>query len=318
MRQFHDKVDLALITRYLAIVGVAQCIIALLIDNIGFLRDIVYQFFNLGQEYNESAGRLYGIGCALDPAGVRFSVILILLAHQIAANPSVSKNKKSLAMYLIAFTIITVVGSIISRTTTVGTGLGLFYIAISYANIQRGGYISKRQLRLYGVFLSVVVLAVFVGTYLYNTNADAREYFRFGFEGFFNLAETGEFQTNSTDILSNMWIWPTDTRGWIIGYGRYGVFEWGSDIGYCLFTLYCGLVGLAIFSIYFIYNHLSIRKKFRNGFMLALLLIATTFIVWIKIATDIFLIDALLFIIEGDAFLDEESPDALEANDDVA
>ena len=97
-----------------------------------------------------------------------------------------------------------------------------------------------------------------------------------------------------------MWIWPTTQRGWIIGEGRVGVFETGSDIGYCNYILYCGLIGMAIYSFYYIYNHLSLIGKFKNFTITAFLLVAITFIVWAKVTTDIFLMDALLFCIDGD------------------
>ena len=309
-RQYHEKVDLALATRYLAIVAVAQCVIALLIDNIPFIHNLVNVIFDMGQDFYERGGRLYGIGCALDPAGVRFSVILVLIAHQIASTPAVVENKRSLITYLTAFVITTTIGSIISRTTIVGTGLGLFEILISFIAIRRGGYISTRQIRMYSTFILVISALSVLGIYLYNTSPQFHGYLRFGFEGFFSLAEKGEFQTGSTDVLQTMWVWPTDPKGWMIGYGKYGVYVWRSDIGYCLFTLYCGLIGLAIYSIYYIYNHLAIQKKFRRGWMLSLLLIAVTFIVWSKVATDIFLINAILFLLDPD---EEEETSLTEA-----
>lgn len=305
MKSYHEKVDLARVIKYITIVGVGQCAIALMIDNIPFFERVVKAIVAQGYDFYERDGRLYGIGCALDPAGVRFSVFLALIAHEIAKNSRIINNQRSLITYLIAFIIITVIGSMISRTTIVGAALGLLYLAVSYVSVQRGGYIPIHHLRLYGIFVVVMSLAVVIGTFLYNTNDIFHSYLRFGFEGFFNWAETGEFTTTSTNKLETMWVWPTDMHTWIYGSGRYGVFEWGSDIGYCLFTLYCGLPGLIIYSVYFIYNHLSLNRKFKNFFFLSLLLIAITFIVWSKVATDIFFIDALLFCIDGDKGIEE-------------
>ena len=93
----------------------------------------------------------------------------------------------------------------------------------------------------------------------------------------------------------------------MIGYGRYGVFSWGTDIGYCNFTLYCGLIGLALFSAYFIYVNMSMNTKFKNFYLISLLLITLQAIIWAKVATDIFVIDAFLLCIDGDYL--EESPD---------
>jgi len=301
LKKFYEKVDLPLITDYVAIVGVFQCVIALMIDNIPVVETIVDSIFWQAKDFYERGGRLYGIGAALDPAGVRFSVFLVLIAHQLSVNKEIIASKRSQITYIIAFIIIVVVGSMISRTTIVGTALGLGYILITRFRLRRGGYISRAQLNFALILFGLIAAFTVLGIVLYRSSPEARSYLRFGFEGFFNWVETGEFRTGSTDILVNkMWVWPTDARGWLLGYGRYGVFEWGSDIGYCLFTLYCGLIGLAIFSIFFIYNHLVQNRKFKDFFILSLLLIAVTFIVWRKVATDIFFIDALLFCMEGD------------------
>lgn len=68
---------------------------------------------------------------------------------------------------------------------------------------------------------------------------------------------------------------------------------------------------MGMFSAFFIYNGLSVIKKFRNFNFMALMLIALTFIIWIKVATDIFLVNALLFCIDGDFEEDENNiPDS--------
>jgi len=310
IRHYFDKVDLPLVTAILALVCVFQCVIALMIDNIPFVDRFVNSIFWQAKDYYQRDNRLYGIGAALDPAGVRFSVVLAMIAHQLSSNEDVLRDKRAQTTYTIAFIIIVVVGSMISRTTMVGTALGLGYILVWRFRLRRGGFISRAQVGFAVLLVALITLFAVIGVVMYNSSPAARGYLRFGFEGFFNWVETGEFRTGSTDILKNkMWIWPTDTRGWLIGYGRYGVMEWGSDVGYCLFTLYCGLIGLGIFSIFFIYNHLVLNKRFKNFFIMSLLLIAITFIVWRKVATDIFFIDALLFCMDGDKDEYEEDDD---------
>lgn len=307
IRQRHHRIDLELLTRYMGCVCIAQCAIALMIDNIPIVKRIVDSLIVGGPEFYDSINRMYGFGAALDSGGVVFSVVLVLIAHQIAQWRNQEENKKFLTYYLIAFIIITVIGNMIARTTTVGAAIGLGYIFISYVRIQRGGYISGQNLRFYGILAALVFIAVFISVTLYNSSPVFRENLRFAFEGFFNWAETGEFSTSSTDKLnSTMWIWPEDTRSWIIGTGIFGHFVYATDIGYCRFVLYCGLVGLAIFSVYFLFNHLSIRSKFHHSNLLALCLIALTFAIWLKVATDIFFIDALLFCLDDDPEEEEQ------------
>lgn len=301
LKRIHGTVDLMMITRYIAIVCVFQCFIALAIDNIPAVKSLVQSVFYAGYSFYEQVGRLYGIGCALDSAGVRFSAIQVLIAHQLVVEERVRSSVRRSSFLFISFLIITVIGSMISRTTIVGAGLGLAYLLIGNLRMERGGNVSRLQVMLSMLLFVIIASAVGLSVYLYNASNFFHEQLRFGFEGFFNWVETGEFRTNSTDILMNvMWRWPTDSRGWLIGYGRYGVMSWGTDIGYCNFVLYSGIVGLVLFSIYFLYNHLSLISKFRRFAIAALLLCTVTFVVWAKVATDIFLIDALLFCIDGD------------------
>lgn len=297
----YGKCDLALLTKYLAIVSVSQCAIALMIDNIPAVRSIVQSIFFQSYDYYERVGRLYGIGCALDPAGVRFAAILLLVAHQLVANREVYESKAGIAWHLSAFILITVLGSMIARTTTTGAALALGYLLISYFTVKKGGDIDRRQILLFFILLVLLASTLLVAKVLYDSNPEARENLRFAFEGFFNWVETGEFRTRSTDILMDvMWVWPDNFHDWMIGTGLYGIYVWNTDIGYCNFTLYCGLIGLSIFCIFFIYTSLSLNPKFNRFFLVSLLLIAIQGIIWAKVATDIYCILALLQVIDGD------------------
>ncbi|SKC60114.1 hypothetical protein SAMN06298215_1903 [Bacteroidales bacterium WCE2008] len=316
MRSFHERVDLAIITKYLTIVCVAQGILALAVDNMPFMRTIVDGIVSDGNFYYKEVNRLYGLGAALDTAGIKFAVAMVLIAHQIVTNHAINSNRKYLGFYIVAFILITIMGSMIARTTMVGTGLGLFYILVRYIMPQRGGFVSGRQIRIFSVLTIIVAATILVAVRLYQADAEFRGNMRFAFEGFFNWAETGVFRTDSSDKLNAvMWIWPTDTRSWIIGTGIFGNFYYSTDIGYCRFTLYCGLVGLAIFSLFFIYNGLAVRTKFRDFNMACIMIIALTFIIWLKVATDIFLFNAILFCIDGDYDNDgnEIEPEPIEA-----
>ena len=299
LKLLHGRVDLGRISWYLALVCVSQCVIALLIDNVGFVRTTVNSIFLQASDFYESAGRLYGIACALDPAGVRFSAVQILIAHQLAKEESIRENIGAYSTLFISFLVITVVGSIISRTTGVGTALGLGYILMTNLRIEKGGLVSRTQFVLSLLLLFLILSAVGISTYLYNTSSSFHNELRFGFEGFFNWVETGEFRTGSTDHLQTMWVWPETPRSWILGEGKLGVFQIGSDIGYCNYIFHCGLIGLAIFTTFFLFNHLSLISKFKRFTLTAWLLVAVTLIVWCKVMTDIFLIDALLFCVDG-------------------
>lgn len=305
----YEKVDLEVLTRYLALVGVFQCIIAVMIDNVPTVERLIDYIF-VGGDYYRTHNRMYGLGAALDPAGVRFSVLLIMIAHQFSTCPNVRNSRLYQATDLIAFAIITIIGAVISRTTVVGAGLGMAYIVITLIRMRKGGFITTRMIQAFFWFFIVMAGIIGAAVYFYQHSNTFQGYLRFGFEAFFNWVETGEFSTSSTDILETMWVWPTDTRTWIIGRGVFGVFETNSDIGYCNFISLCGLIGMVIFSIYFLYCHLVQNRKFRMFGLTSILLIALTFIIWMKVATDIFFIDALLFCIVGDYETEEEEADA--------
>lgn len=308
LRLAYETVDVEILARYLALAGVFQCVSAVLIDNYDGFASFVDRWV-VGGDYYRHGQRLYGIGAALDPGGIRFSVIQVMIAHVFATHPRVRSSKGSQLFLLIAFSVITIIGSVISRTTLVGSGLGLAYIGISLAKLRRGGFITLRMLQIYVVFLFAMAGVLAFSIYFYETSRTFHGYLRFGFEAFFNWAETGEFRTGSTDHLSTMWVWPKDPMTWIIGQGTFGVFQNNTDIGYCNFVFYCGIIGLVIFSIFFLYCHWTQIRKFRNFQMAALLLTTLTFIVWTKVTTDIFFIDALLFCIAADDWGDEQLAD---------
>lgn len=296
-----EEVTLDVLVYYLAWAGVFQCVMALLIDNVGAVERLVDKIMYQYNDFYKRSRRMYGLGAALDPAGIRFSVILVLIAQQFSSNPAIRESRRRQSFYLAAFVIIFIVGSVISRTTGVGAVLGIFYIGITMIRMHKGGLVPLSMFRAFFRFLIVLTLIILVVIYLYQTNGTFHSYLRFGLEGFFNWIETGEFRTTSTDrLVQRMWIWPEDTRTWLIGQGTYGSRANQTDIGYCNFILYCGAIGLFIFSCYFIYCHLIQNRKLRNFKIASWMLVALTFIIWIKVATDIFFIDALLFWLAGD------------------
>lgn len=141
-----------------------------------------------------------------------------------------------------------------------------------------------------------IVVGFAVLSFLYKTNPYYYEMLRFAFEGFFNWMETGVWRTDSTDKLDAiMWIWPSDLKTWLIGSGLFGNFIYSTDIGYCRFILYCGLIGFSIFVLFFVYNAVVFSRNnpaYRNLF---LSLFVFALIVWLKVSTDIFLIFALFY-----------------------
>jgi len=169
--------------------------------------------------------------------------------------------------------------------------------------------IEQHNVKMWKAITISVFVIVCVGIYFYRTNAEIYDLLRFGFEGFFNWAETGEFRTDSTDRLNSvMWIWPdpNDLRTWLIGKATFS--NWyavGTDIGYCRFVFYCGLIGLTTFIIFFLYISIALWFQIKTYRHLFALLFILALINWVKVSTDIFLVYAV-FLCLNSPYLFEE------------
>ena len=302
IRWTHKTVTIELVVRYLAGGAAFHSILSQLIDRNESVKNFITSIFFVSSDMEEM-NRLYSFGVGLDPAGVRFAVILIMIAGVLTLSKVVKKSIGLMIFYFLCFAIISVLGNIISRTTTVGMGLGLFIFAISTGLYKFVIKVSRiKIMRVFGIMLAIGIPTVI---YYYNVNDSFRDQIEYGFEGFFSLFESGEFQTSSTDELSTMWVWPQDTQTWVIGSGLFlsksSDFTYFSDIGYCRFIFYSGLIGFTVFGLYFVYNAIYFATRYPRYRYIFLLMIVVTFVVWSKVATDIFQLYALFY-----AFTDED------------
>ena len=293
MRIAHGSITIPRITYYLTAVTVFQCITALLIDNYPEFDDFCSSIVFWSLEFFASIDRLRCFSTALDPAGVRFALVLILIAVTICVDEQVQQSSLRLYLLFIAYLLISGIGNMVARTTSSGMGLGLLLLWI-HSNIA-GLKVRPSMVRTMSIFGILLLVAFGLGVYLYNTSDYYRGMLEFAFEGFFSLFNKGEFQTSSTDVLATMWIWPTDMQTWIIGSGIYGSFGFGTDIGYCRLILYSGLMGFSVFALSFVYYAFHFANKFRPYRWLFLAYLAMTFIIWMKVSTDIMMIYAFFF-----------------------
>ena len=293
----HGSFNIPILTSYLAGVSAFQCIIAMLIDKNEGVKRIADAIFYTNNDFYEGINRIYGIGAALDPAGVRFAVVLILISFVLSVDDKIKNSTKAVWFFMISFIIISVIGNIISRTTTTGILLS-FVVFIGYSKIYQ--FIIKRNnIKIYAIFFLIIAIVVPILQYLYNTDTYYYNQLRFAFEGFFNWVENGKWETSSTEKLNAvMWVWPQDTKSWIIGTGLFDGWVYSTDIGYCRFILYCGLVGFSLFILMFLYTTIYLSMKIPNYKYLFWLLFILAFIIWIKVSTDLFFIFALFLWME--------------------
>lgn len=298
IRRVHGYINFHILTYYLAAVCLAQCILAIWIDSSPAVQSLVDRYIEQGQAFAQEVDRLYGIGASLDNAGVRFSLVLIMLSALFTRDLFQKRTMWLTVILLILFFAILILGNIIARTTSIGGVMGLLSIFFTTGLFHR--IIRVEFVRFFTVLSILILVSILVAMYFYTHNELFRGYMRFAFEGFFNYYETGEFRTDSTDKLStNMWVWPKDTRTWLIGTGLFDGWIFNTDIGYCRFVLYCGIAGFSVFASFFIFNALSFLSRYRRYKLLFLSLLAFSFVIWFKVSTDIFLIYALFYGVEG-------------------
>lgn len=314
LRKIHGSLSVKVVFNYLITVCVFQCIMALVIDAVPEVRDWVNSTIQ-GFDFVEldrlgGSERLYGIGAALDVAGIRFSVALIVITYMVM-NLDYTVYEKYLPLYIIAFLTVALVGNMIARTTTVGLVLSIF-LWIFYAIKDSGR--DKNGKRVSWVILILVVGIINI-VHKYNVDSHFRDQVTFAFEGFFSLAETGTWDVSSNNNLKNMIVFPETLKTWLIGDGYienpratdpyyvgpyYRGYYMGTDIGYLRIIFYAGIFALFAFIFFFYKTAGFCVQKFPEYKTVFWLILLVNYIVWLKVATDVFVIFALFLCISAE------------------
>ena len=309
IRFLHGKVTPLMVINYLAAICVVQCVIALLISRNPLVKDFVDSFLGGDGFMGKLENRMYGIGCALDVAGLKFSCVLVAISFVVMNG--LCQPKLQTTIYWIAYLVIAVVGNMIGRTTSVGVVVSLIYILVHCIFYGYREFLRSRVLPL--LLLIVALLSLLI--YLYNNSPKTREDLRFGFEGFFSLAETGRWETNSNNRLSDMFVLPDNPKTWIIGDGYFDnpysdpnfngdnptEFYKGTDVGYLRFIFYFGVIGLISFIVFFLVAFWECASRHRRYAILFLMILTINYIVWVKVSSDIFLIFSLFLCIPSES-----------------
>ena len=307
----HGEATVEIVGNYLIAVCVMQCGLAIMIDSLPWFKELVnHLVLGLGFVENdvlEKANRLYGIGCSLDVAGTRFSCVLVIIAF-ISLKIAGTEKKRWIWLYLISFFVISVVGNIIARTTIVGVGMAVLVWLIGAIAVRQ----AETRLFLISRWLAVLITAIIVCSVLYIESPVFKDNFRFGFEGFFSLFETGKWETNSNNILKNMIVFPDNLHTWVVGDGylenpyrrdinyvgpNFGGYYMATDIGYLRFIFYFGLIGLLLFCAYMVACANELMKRFPAYSWMFFCILLINLIVWMKVSTDIFVVMAIFLCI---------------------
>ena len=328
----HGRIDVPLVVNYLIGVCLFQCAMALLINFNPAVKAFVDAQVIQGQETMTEMGRLYGIGASLDVAGSRFSAVLIAIAVLVDLKKE-EYSTATLLVYLVCFILISAIGNMIARTTLIGMGIGVAYLAfrqIQGVIQQRNSGGDRKVLSMWVIALGLLIpLAVF----FYNTSEQFYDLTRFGFEGFFNLVENGEWEVASNNRLETMVVFPEEFRTWIVGDGYFDNqrsdinylgdateegFYMGTDIGYLRFIFFFGLIGLVFISLVMIYSAYLCADAFPEYRVIFWFVLLANFIIWFKVATDLFLVFCLFIdaSIIRDTFQEEEEEETPELQEE--
>lgn len=311
----YGYVNVCLVCNQLIAVCVIQCLIAWTKDVYPPLQAWVDSFVG-GEAFmgNTKEARLSGIGAALDVAGLRFSAVVVMIGYILSKAEELSH--KQVVTYLISFLIIAIIGNMMSRTTTVGVGLALVYWIYSTNLLSLKQNIKNQKLWFWLGGILCVIIPVFI--YLYFANDTFYKNIRFGFEGFFSLWETGEWQTSSNDILlEHMVVFPDNWVTWLLGDGYaanpadktlsffdpyytgpvYHGYYMGTDIGYLRYIFYFGLIGTFVFSLFMWRSAWACIHRFKDYKMMFLMILLVNYIGWFKVSTDIFLVFAIFLVL---------------------
>lgn len=307
IKQVHGRVTIRLFFNYVIIVCVMQCLIAITKEYYAPLKVLVDNLVEGEGFMGKTEGRLYGIGAALDVAGLRFSAVLTIITY-LCLNSQNDEDIKNIKWYLVAFFIIIIIGCMMSRSTTIGIIISLGYLfyetLIKKENITLKYYWKYFSMALGGIIPVCVVL--------YYMNDTFYENIRFGFEGFFNWWEQGSYSTHSNNILLNMIILPDNLHTWLFGDGyivkpelvdpyyigpKYLGFYKDTDIGYLLFIYYFGLIGMASMVGYICTAARLCIRRFPAYKILLIMILLVNLIGWCKVTTDIFVVFAPFLIL---------------------
>lgn len=301
VRQIHQRINLRLICMYLVGVCVFQCVLAYWMTMNPALKHFIDTL--LGGSYGAMGiidGRLYGLGAALDPAGLRFAAVLLLCADLIVRT-DFDKNPWTGLLIFLSFIVISVLGNMISRTTTVGMAIGMVYI-IAYYLFTPGSM--KKTGGIVRIIFPAVLAIILFGVWQYNVNPEFQKNIRFGFEGFFSLVEKGRWEVYSTNVLKTLVVWPETLMTWIIGDGyfmsplddpdRFGHVYTGyymhTDIGYLRYIFYFGLIGLLGMILLFAQMSYLCAKAFESHKWVFITLFAINCIGWVKVSSDLIMV----------------------------
>lgn len=247
-----------------------QCLLSFILFLRPDIQDAVYSLVStselrLSKIEELSGGRIIGFGRSFFEAGIYNGMALMFIAYCIRYY---KLSNKELSKFVILYAFIFGIGMMMARTTLVGAALSLL-ILLSSNNFNLRS-VSRKKLKFFSMLIIVPLGMVYLFLTLFPGFVQNLErLFRFGFELFINLSETGSLETTSTTGMFEMYIFPDNMKTWLIGDALWDdpfsdgtSFYMGTDIGYSRMIFFFGIIGTLCFFIYqYIFIKYSINKR---------------------------------------------------------
>lgn len=258
------------VIRYLILITLIQAIISF----------IFFIFPNISESYRSiisinpntqnfmeklSTYRLIGIGDVKYATGaVQYGLVMwgIITLSCIRRGKTYFSFPQSIALV----TVFTLAGIMSGRVFFVILLCTPIYIAYLENNIIKGIIVFTK------LYTPVLVFLLIAFIYLLSKYSDL---IAWAFELFINYGSGGSLESESTNQLKDMYIYPTNLKTWLFGDGRSisdtGFFYMNSDVGYIRSIFYWGIIGTLIYygiqyKLYLIFkkisNHIIMNKYY--------------------------------------------------------
>src|SRR5690606_28622599 len=155
------------------------------------------------------------------------------------------KNK---LWYYTIVAIIAIAGILSGRTVFIAIALGGLYILTVERN--RVLPLLSKSFKILALFALSFIAAYFIFRDIIDFDR-VEKTISWVFEMFIQYSEGGQIETNTTDVMLRMYIWPEELSTWIYGDGLIlngdGSYYMHTDIGYVRLLYYFGLIGIFSF-----------------------------------------------------------------------
>lgn len=300
------EVEIQHIINLIINVVIIQILIAILMFSIPPFRDFLNSI-QINSHYEKTVlqesqnFRLNGFGSRFFGAGILNGFALILIASLLKFHKQETKVLRLSLSYLFIFAF----GMMMARTTIIGALLSLILLILPKKSISLSQIKKHIKFSFYITILPISFILIII-IFFPGIKQNLTNIFKYGFEMFFNYFSSNSFESESTNKMMEMYIWPTSLKTYIIGDGLFTdqitkKYYMDTDIGYLRLIYYFGVIGMMS---YFAFQSVLINSiyKLNRGYKYTFIIIFIYLIILnFKGFTDCFYI-CILFLISNSSF----------------